>query len=266
MPSNVIQEASWPNKGRAAVVSKATGPAATPGTGIRNPTRGPDGELTLLTTMGEVVHVATPRVTESIRYMLARLRLDDAELPKRLGVTSALRGEGVTYVTRSLALVLASDASKNVCVVDLNWAAPSEWVDAAPQVGIADVLRDGGSLDQAFLPTGNQGLSFLPAGTADMAERPVMANSPELEDLLVELDRRFDHVLIDLPAVHATSEALTLAEYSNGIALVVSHGVTPEGQVRATLDQLHGVALTGIILNRATSKIPRLIRRRMTGV
>src|ERR1700754_613368 len=143
MPSNVIQEASWPNKGRGPVSNGAGPTAAAAAAGIRDrdATRGPDGELTLLSTMGEVVHVATPPVTESIRYMLARLRLDGAELPKRLGVTSALRGEGVTYITRSLALVLASDASKNVCIVDLNWAAPSEWVGDQPQIGAADVLR-----------------------------------------------------------------------------------------------------------------------------
>jgi Mrp family chromosome partitioning ATPase len=278
MPSNIIQEAGWPNTGRArttpgAPVSNGTStPTGTPppnagaGASIRSASRGPDGELMLLGEMGEVIHVATPPVTEAIRYMLARLRLDNADLPERLGLTSALRGEGVTFVTRSLALVLTSDAARNVCIVDLNWASPSDWIDGPPPVGVADVLRDGLPLDQAFVTTGNHGLSFLPAGVATVADRPVLANSTELEAMLNELGGRFHHVLLDLPAVHATSEALTLAEYSSAVALVVNQGVTPESQVKSALDQLAGVPMTGLILNRATSKIPRLVRRRMTGI
>ena len=44
------------------------------------------------------------RVAGSLRYFLARVQLHDAQgLPERLALTSALVGEGVTYVTRSLA-------------------------------------------------------------------------------------------------------------------------------------------------------------------
>jgi len=220
----------------------------------------------LLSEMGQVLHVATPPVTEAIRYMLARLRLDGADLPDRLGITSAIRGEGVTFVTRSLALVLTSDAARNVCIVDLNWAAPSAWVSGTPELGVAEIIRDELPYKDALITTGNAGLTILPAGTATVAERPALANSPELERMLSELGESFDHVLLDLPAVHATSEALTLAEYSSALAVVVNQGVTPESQVKSALEQLAGVTMLGIILNRATSKIPRIVRRRMTAV
>jgi Mrp family chromosome partitioning ATPase len=236
------------------------------GTSIRNVARGPDGELTLFDEAGETVHVALPAVTESLRYMLARLRLDEIELPARLGLTSAISGEGVTYITRSLALVLTNDAARNVCIVDLNWADPAEWSRGVPEAGLAEVIRDSLPLEQAFVLTGNLGLSFLPAGTAPIAERPVLANSPELRQVLAELSQNFHHVLLDLPAVHATSEALMLAEQSDALAFVVNQGVTPEAQIKAALDQLGGVETLGIILNRSVSKIPRFVRRRMAAI
>src|SRR5947209_5435136 len=97
---NGSPKSSWPNDRPASVASQGKGA----GNSIRNVARGPEGELTLVDDSGEAVHVALPPVTESLRYMLARLRLDEIELPARLGLTSAISGEGVTYVARSLAL------------------------------------------------------------------------------------------------------------------------------------------------------------------
>ena len=55
------------------------------------------------------------RVAASLRYFLARVQLHDAQgLPSRLALTSALVGEGVTYVTRSLAAVIAYDTEASV--------------------------------------------------------------------------------------------------------------------------------------------------------
>src|SRR5215218_5215397 len=149
VPEDGSQKSSWPNTGPAAVPGSSNGNGA--GNSIRNVARGPDGELTLVDEAGEAVHVALPPVTESLRYMLARLRLDEIELPVRVGLTSAITGEGVTYITRSLALVLTNDAARNVCLVDLNWADPAEWSGGVPEAGLAEVIRDSLPLEQAFL-------------------------------------------------------------------------------------------------------------------
>jgi Mrp family chromosome partitioning ATPase len=197
--------------------------------------------------------------------MLARLRIGDgSELPERVGITSAVSGEGVTYICRSLALVLNNDANKRVCVVDLNWSSPSQWPDAG-RPGVAQVLEGVASLDDVLVPSGNAGLTFLPSGTTSVFDRPLLANNPRLDKVFLELADNFDHVLLDLPAVQATSEALTLAERAGAVAVVVSQGVAPESQVRDALDELHGVKVLGVILNRASSRVPAVIRRLLPG-
>lgn len=226
---------------------------------------GPDGRLSLLDDAGQPVHVAGAPVVESLRYMLARLRLGDHdELPERLGITSAISGEGVTFVTRSLALVLTTDVAKRVCIVDLNWWSPSDW--PGPNVpGVAEILRDDLPLEQALHLTGNPGLQVLPAGATTVIERPALARSAELSKLLDELNEEFEHVLLDLPAIHATSEALTLAENCPSLALVVGQNLTPESEIKTALEHLQGVPLLGVILNRSYTKIPRAIRNRIPG-
>ena len=226
---------------------------------------GPDGRLSLLDDAGQVVQVAGAPVTESLRYMLARLRLGDHnEFPDRLGLTSAISGEGVTFITRALALVLTTDVAKRVCIVDLNWWTPSDW-PGRDVPGVAEVVRDGLPLEQVLHLTGNPGLHVLPAGKTNLAERPALARCDELAKMLDELNEEFEHVLLDLPAVHATSEALTLAENCPSLALVVGQNITPESEVKSALEEVEGVPLLGVILNRSYSKIPRFIRNRIPG-
>ena len=76
------------------------------------------------------------------------------------------------------------------------------------------------------MSTGNPGLSILPAGGATRVERPLFAHRPELEKALAELADSFDHLVLDLPAVLSTSEALALAEYAASLVLVVDGGWT----------------------------------------
>jgi Mrp family chromosome partitioning ATPase len=130
---------------------------------------------------------------------------------------------------------------------------------------MADILRNGRPLEDVLVATGNPGLHVLPAGTTTPTERPALAHSPDLEKVLVDVSDEFDHVLFDLPAIHFTSEALTLAEHCGTIALVVGQGVTPETQVKSALDAVSGLAVMGVILNRNFTKIPRLIRKRIPG-
>jgi Mrp family chromosome partitioning ATPase len=54
-----------------------------------------------------------------------------------------------------------------------------------------------------------------------------------------------------------------LARLADATVLVVRHGVTTEAQVRAALDRLASVHVAGVVLNQATSKIPRPLRRRL---
>jgi Mrp family chromosome partitioning ATPase len=231
----------------------------------RRPSRGRSaaGEALVLRSQGgELLHVSLPPVTSTLRATIARLRLAN-ELPQRLGLVSAIRGEGVTFISRSLALVLANDTGKDVCIVDLNWRAPAAWgseVDGGR--GLADVLRGTASVNEVLVPTGNPALSILPAGESVLEEHPIFASSPELGMALEDLDRRFDHVVLDLPALHVASEALTLAAEADAVAVVVRQGVTSEGQVQAALEQLDDVPVLGVILNAFATKVPNVIMRR----
>jgi Mrp family chromosome partitioning ATPase len=203
-------------------------------------------------------HLVGPDVAASIRYLVARLQLHEATgFPTRLALTSALDGEGVTFTARSLGAVLASDLDRNVCVVDLNWWSPSDQSYAkAPGLGLVNIV-DGLELDDILTVTSIPKLCLVPAGRAAPGRSAMMAKGTELALAIEHLAMRFDHLILDLPALAVTGDALSLARLADAVALVVQHGVTPEAQVRSALQELRGVNMVGVVLNRQKSSIPR---------
>ena len=241
-----------------------------------------DGSLQIADSDGQRLHLTPVEVAASIRFLLARVQHSDSALPPRLAVTSALRGEGVTFVTRSLASVLVYDSPENVVVVSLDWESPdagqrrrrrgrrstaSEELGpgAASRPTLIDAVEERASVDDILQPTANPRLQLVAPGSLAPQRRTAVAGSPELEKLLDEVASRFDRVLLDLPPVMASSDAITLSHLADAFLLVVRHGVTTESQVSAALEELRSVLALGVVLNRFDSSVPRSLRRILGG-
>jgi len=259
-----------------------------------------DGGLAIIDETGHLVHMTPPRIAGALRYFLARVQLHDAQgMPERLALTSALIGEGVTYITRSLAAAIAYDTDASVVIVDCTFRRPvaeerkdkrgrSAKSPSAPRIEssdgqpdgqlpppdtngataeaprhltLADAIENDASLDDIIIETSNPRLSMVQAGAVPVARRPALAQGRPLASLLDQLDERFDHVLLDLPPVLASSDAMNLSQLADAYVLVVRQGSTSEGQVEAALDELQGGETLGVILNRFDSNIPRRLRR-----
>ena len=199
----------------------------------------------------------------SLRYFLARVELHSSGgLPARLALTSALVGEGVTFITRSLASVIAYDTESTVVVVDVNWQRPAPADDAKPTTpGLADAVEDGVAVEEIIRSTTNPRLSMVAAGSVPVARRPALAGSRALEAVFNDLESRFDYMLLDLPPVLATSEAMNISQLADSYVLVVRQGATSTAQVEAALEEMQGADVLGVILNRFDSDIPKRIRR-----
>lgn len=224
-----------------------------------------------------------PELIAGMRRMLTRLSYQ-GRLPGRLALLAALRGEGVTTAALALGATLASDQGVRVCVVELNWWAPGlealtsaappapkrGWLArrrAAPPApaapggpGLAGVIDGSVSLDEALIPSTLPNLMLLPAGELAAERRPAAARGAELKARIGQLSRRFEHVILDVPAVLSSSDAMALAALGEACALVVRQGVTPAASVRAALDEIGHTRVLGVILNRVRISTPRWVR------
>jgi Mrp family chromosome partitioning ATPase len=218
------------------------------------------GGIVVRAARGEIAHLVPPEMAVQLRYLVARLQVNEATgVPRRLAMTSVVDGEGVTVVTRSLAAVLANDLGRSVCVVDLNWWSPSDQDYArTPGKGVADVLA-GTDVAEVVTETSIPGLSFLPAGDAPPSRFAALARSTEMSHMLDRLSEQFDHLILDVPALSLTSDSLTLARLSDATALVIRQGVTADAMIRSALDELRSIVLLGIVLNRFRTRTPRWV-------
>ena len=132
-------------------------------------------ELLVTDLAGAVLHRVPSSVSKATRYLVARLLHSETAIPPRLGFTSALQGEGVTFVSRSVAAIIANDLRYNVCLVDLNWASRSSNDSDTDTLGLADVIRQTNTLEEVIIETNDPSLLILPAGSASVAERPLLA-------------------------------------------------------------------------------------------
>lgn len=227
---------------------------------LQKPDMDPNSAFTVPDASGVPVFSYPNKVIDNIRYMLARIQRDHPEhapLPRRLAMVSALRGEGVTYLCHALGATAANDFPVQVCMVELNW----HWPYRSPLVnpenpGMAGVLNGWAKVEDALVPTGWPNLFVLPAGRFEPNQLPVLARSEQLRKLLNQLNERFDHLILDIPAILSTSDSVPLAGLANGICLVIRHGVTMETDVRAALDEIRHLPVIGTVLNQSEYATP----------
>jgi Mrp family chromosome partitioning ATPase len=199
-------------------------------------------------------------VVKQLRHMITHIQYTDG-LPKQMSLISAIRGEGVTYVTWALASIIANDLQASVCAVELNWGSPTNLIVSAELGGVAAVLKREKNLDDVILKTNNLNFDYIPAGIMEPQQRAIFARSDDLRNLVQELRERFDYVLIDAPAILSTSDAIPLASLSDSICLVTRQGATQIDSVRMALDDIAHLNILGVILNQVDLKTPSFILR-----
>ena len=206
-------------------------------------------------------------VVVDLRQMVTRIGREE-NLPKRLAVVSALRQEGVSFISRGLAMIMAHDLSVAVCLVELNWwDSDHSFLKDNPDIqgsdmgGLAAVLAEEAELDDILLETGYANLWIAPSGEMARQDRPVMARSQKLKELINELGSRFDHLILDVPAILYTSDAVPLASLSSACCVVVRQGVTPVNDVRQALDEIDHLPMVGVVLNNAKMATPSFITK-----
>ena len=182
-----------------------------------------------------------------------------AELPLPTNVifiTSALPGEGKTFVSLNLALSLAAELDKRVLLIDGDAAKQdlSRWMGIAEQPGLVDLLTSGKPYaESSIIDTNVERLQVMPCGS--MVDNLDELYASRLMDTLLSGLASFDSnriLIVDGPPLIATTEAAVLARRMGQVVLVVEANKTPQSAVEQAAAQLEGCQLVSTLLNKAT--------------
>jgi polysaccharide biosynthesis transport protein len=176
-----------------------------------------------------------------------------AESQRCFAVTSAIPLEGKSTVSANVAIALAASNSRVLLIDgDLRRGRLHEPLRVNATHGLSNLLAGKSTLNEVLYSTRMQDLILLPCG-------PSIPNGTELllrfafEDLMQELQRRFDYVIIDTPPVLAVDDALTLAARVNWTMFVVRLNYTRPAQALSALDELstRRIKVAGVVVNGA---------------
>lgn len=170
-------------------------------------------------------------------------------------VTSALPGEGKTFVALNLAMSLAMEVDCRVLLVDADVISPSipRVLGLEPTKGLMDALTQPDTgFDEAVLCTNIERLTLLLAGTPHAGASELLA-SEAMARLLTEVSRRYPDriVVFDSPPLLATTESRVLATHMGQIVVVVEAQRTTHAALESALSTVESCPVVHTLLNKA---------------
>jgi capsular exopolysaccharide synthesis family protein len=175
-------------------------------------------------------------------------------------------GAGCSWICARVAEVLASQISASVCVVDANLRSPGlhREFGVDNHYGLTDALQGNESIRRFVTSLSRPNLWLLSCGR-EVEGRETMLGSDRMRSLLPELQREFDYVLVDAPAIETGDDSVILARDSEGVVLVLrAHASRRETARRAVRDlENSSVHVLGAVLNCRTFPVPESIYRKL---
>lgn len=171
-----------------------------------------------------------------------------------IALTSAGQNDGKTLTALNLALGMSRDKAREIVLLDLDMRNPSvcRTLGVRPSHDLSGFLEHGKDLQDMFFSIGTDNL-LIAGGSKPTQNASELLASPRFDELLHTVKRGSVDpiVLIDLPPVLLTDDALVVAPKIDAILVVASEGFTGRAELAKALNLLSEFPLAGIVLNRA---------------
>lgn len=188
---------------------------------------------------------------EEFRTLRSRLHQLREKMPlKKLLVSSSLPREGKSFVAANLAQVLVKQHGRRVLLIDGDLRGPKlhSVLGTTGTPGLSDYLM--GEVDEfSGMQRGPmENLFFLPAGKRVSGPAELVANG-RLKFLINRVEALFDWIIVDSPPAVTVSDASLLANFCDGVLLVVRSTMTPFDMARKARMEFGDKQLLGVVLN-----------------
>jgi protein-tyrosine kinase len=189
--------------------------------------------------------------TEQFRTLRSRLyQMREKASLKKILVTSALPQEGKSFVSANLAQVLVRQHGRRVLLIDgdLRVARLHAALGTTSSPGLADYLL-GESDEFSVMQRGSmENLFFIPCGRSVAHPAELIANG-RLKMLMQRVESLFDWIIVDSPPAVPVSDASQLANFCDGVLMVVRSNATPYDTAQRARQEFQGKTLVGVVLN-----------------
>ena len=164
-------------------------------------------------------------------------------------VTSALAGEGKSFISLNLAAVIAQQAERKVLLIDGDGKRHSlgHIFGLATAPGLLDLAKGGLDLADLVIPTTKANLGFLPlGGGGEPLSRARIAGL--VEDIGHRDSQRL--IILDTAPCLSSSDPHTLASVVGQTVFVIAAGLAQQGDIEAALDLVQTCPMVSLLLNK----------------
>ncbi|GGF07986.1 exopolysaccharide transport family protein [Flavobacterium limi] len=192
-------------------------------------------------------------IRSSLQFMYKKRQLDGA---KTLMITSSISGEGKTFCSINIATVFALSEKKTVIIgMDLRKPRLADEFNLVNQYGVVNYLIKQKTLSEIVNKTQIPYLDVILSG-------PIPPNPSELiisevmGELIEELKRTYDYIILDTPPVGLVSDALELMQFSDVTLYVVRQNYSKKEMITLLNNRVKRGELSNvsIILNGFENK------------
>jgi chain length determinant protein tyrosine kinase EpsG len=204
----------------------------------------------------EVIAAYRPftRQVEELRALRSQLMLRwfDAEAERKtLAIVSPERGEGRSFIAANLAVVF-SQLGERTLLIDADMRNPRQHAlfSVSNRVGLSETLAGRGGPDAVQRVPALLDLCVMPAGAVPPNPQELLSR-PVFSQLLGQLSKDFDVILIDTPAGAEYADAQTIAVRASGALMVARKNVSRASRLRRLADELITASATvvGSVMN-----------------
>lgn len=203
---------------------------------------------------------------DEIFKLVQRVFLMPGEKSRVVVLSGMESGNGCSWICARMAEVLASQTSGSVCVVDANLRSPGlhREFGVPNHYGLTDALQVTEPIRRFVTSLSRPNLWLLSCG-AEVEGMHTMLGSDRMRALLPELQREFDHVLIDAPAMGSGEDSVMLGRNAEGVILVLRANSSRRESARKAVRTLEhsNVRVLGAVLNHRTFPVPEAIYRKL---
>ncbi|BBO81356.1 polysaccharide biosynthesis protein [Desulfosarcina ovata subsp. sediminis] len=173
--------------------------------------------------------------------------------PRSIMVTSAIPGDGKSFVAANLAISIAQGIEDHVLLMDCDMRRSSihksfGFTDNTP--GLSDYLDRKQPLESLLKKTVVDKLTILPGGPQPTNPSELLS-SQAMKALLKEARSRYNdrYIIVDTPPPQLTAETTALANYIDGIILVIRYASTPKDMIKELIEKLGKEKIIGVVMN-----------------
>lgn len=176
---------------------------------------------------------------------------------RTIAVVSPTPDSGKTVVAINLAISISQLPQKTSMLIDFDLRKPrvASYLGIKTKNSINELLSGNAELPDIMVNPGIPRFTVLPTNKPEPKSSEILS-SKNIERMIAEVKERYESrvVIVDLPPLLATDDAMVLLPLVDCALLVVGNGMNTESELEEAMRLLSKTNLVGVVLNRADTE------------